>query len=97
MDSKTTLGLDGLPPLFYKQFWDKIGQDVTDAVLNGLNLGTIPENLNHTFLTLIPRVQSPKKVTNFKLINLSNVLHKLIAKVLANRLKSVLPELVLET
>lgn len=84
MDSEITPGPDGLPPLFYKQFWDKIGPDVTDVVLNALNLGNIPENLNHTFLTLIPKVQSPRKVTNFRLINLSNMLHKLIAKVLAN-------------
>lgn len=84
MDSKTTPRPDNLLALFYKQFWDKIGKDIIYAVLNALNLGIIPENLNHTFLTLIPKVQSPKKVTNFRPISLSNVLYKSIAKVLAN-------------
>lgn len=84
MDSKTTSRPDSLLALFYKQFWDKIGKDIIDAVLNALNLGIIPKNLNHTFLTLIPKVQSPRKVTNFRLISLSNVLYKSIAKVLAN-------------
>ena len=29
MDASTAPGLDGLPPLFYKQFWGKIGREVT--------------------------------------------------------------------
>ena len=62
-----------------------------------LNSGTIPISLNHTFISLIPKIQSPKKVSNFRPINLSNVLYKLIAKVLANHLKSLLPNLVSET
>lgn len=66
-------------------------------MLNALNSGTIPENLNHTFLTLISKVQSPRKVTDFKLMNLSNVLYKLIAKVLVNRLKPILLDLVSKT
>lgn len=66
-------------------------------MLNALNSGTIPENLNHTFLILISKVQSPRKVTDFKLMNLSNVLNKLIAKVLVNRLKPILLDLVSKT
>lgn len=97
MDSETTPGLDGLPPLFYKQFWNKIGKEVSKAVLKALNSGAIPKNLNHTFLTLIPKIQSPKEVVDFRPIRLSNVLYKLIAKVLANRLKPLFPTLISET
>ena len=91
------LGPEGLPPLFYKQFWDKIGWEVSKAVLVVLNSGTIPANLNHTFISLIPNIQSPRKVSDFQPINLSNILYKLIAKVLTNHLKSLLPNLVSET
>ena len=66
MESGTTPGPDGLPPLFYKQFWSKVGQEVTEAIFAVLNLGTIPNNLNHTFLTLIPEVQSPRMVSDFR-------------------------------
>ena len=97
MDANTAPGSDGLPPLFYKQFWGKIGQEVTKAVLSVLNIGNIPTNLNHTFITLIPKVQSPVKVSEFRPISLSNVLYKLIAEVLANRLKPLLPKLISET
>ena len=97
MDVDMAPSTDGLPPLFYKQFWDKVGREVTEAVLSALNTGTIPKAINHTFLTLIPKIQSPRKVTDFRPISLSNVLYKLIAKVLANRLKPRLPQLISET
>ena len=97
MDADTTPGPDGLPPLFYKQFCDKVGGEVTEAVLSALNSGTIPKTINHTFLTLIPKIQSPRKVTDFRPISLSNVLYKLIVKVLANRMKPLLPQIISET
>ena len=97
MDANTAPGPDGLSPLFYKQFWGKIGWEVTEAVLSVLNIGTIPSNLNHTFITLIPKIQSPRKVSEYRPISLSNVLYKLIAKVLANCLKPLLPKLISKT
>ena len=56
MESSTAPSPDGLQPLFYKQFRTKVGVEVTDAVLSMLNSSTIPNNLNHTHLTLIPKV-----------------------------------------
>lgn len=97
MESSIAPGPNGLLPLFYKQFWTKVGAEVTDAVLFVLNSGTIPNNLNQIHLTLIPKVQSPRQVTDFKPISLSNVLYKLIAKVFANRLNSLLPKIISET
>ena len=34
-------GPDGLPPLFYQKFWPSIGEDVSKAVLNCLNSGSL--------------------------------------------------------
>ncbi|KAK7837690.1 hypothetical protein CFP56_020890 [Quercus suber] len=97
MKPDTAPGPDGLPPLFYKNFWDKVGGEVSEAVLSMLNSGTLPPNLNHTFISLIPKIKSPRKVTEFRPISLCNVLYKLIAKVLANRLKPMLPRLISES
>ena len=65
MESNIALGSDGLLPLFYKQFWDKVGSKVSNAVLSILNSGILPDILNHTFLTLIPKVKSGCRVTDF--------------------------------
>lgn len=40
-------------------------------------------------ITLIPKVKSPTKVSESRPISLCNVLYKIIAKVLANRLKPI--------
>ena len=70
---------------------------MTDVVLDCLNIGKIPTGLNHTFLTLIPKVKSPEKVSNFRSIALCNILYKLISKVPANRLKKILPLVISES
>ena len=50
---------DGLPPIFFQHYWDKIGGDVVKAVLTWLNSGTICPSFNHTYITLIPKVKFP--------------------------------------
>ena len=80
-------GPDGMPPLFYQHFWSTINQDVTSSILSWLNSGTIPTNLNHTFITLVPKLHSPEFPHQFHPISLCNVLYKIYSKVLANRLK----------
>ena len=97
MKANTAPEPDGFPPLFYKQYWSKIGAEVLDAVIGVLNSGILPHELSHTFLTLIPKIKSPRRVGDFRPISLTNVLYKLIAKVLANHLKKFLPQLISET
>jgi hypothetical protein len=90
-------GPDGLPPIFYQKYWQLIGKDVTTAVLTCLNSGKILKAINHTYITLIPKVQNPEEVMEFCPISLCNVIYKLISKILANRLKILLPTIVSES
>ena len=97
MKPLTTLGLDGMPPFFYKSYWNIVGSDVIDATLSVLNSGIMPPNINHTFITLIPKKKSPTSPKDFYPISLYNVMYKIISKTIANRLKNILPKLVSET
>ena len=89
-------GPDGMSLIFYQHYWKKIGNEVIEAVLFCLNTSKIPSGLNHTYLTLIPKVKCPVKVVDFRPIALCNVLYKIISKVLANRLKNILPRIISE-
>jgi hypothetical protein len=66
-------------------------------VVDILNSRKIQENLNLMHIALIPKVKSPRCVTEFRPISLYNVLYKLISKVLANCLKKVLPHIIAHT
>ena len=87
---------DGMPPLFYQNYWDLIGNDITQVVLLFLNSATLPPHLNHTFITLVPKVSNPEVASDFRPISLCNVLYKIFSKVLANKLKSILPQIITE-
>jgi hypothetical protein len=63
-------------------------------VLHFLNGARMEENTNATFIALIHKKTAPRCVTDFRPISLCNVSYKIIAKVLANRLKSILPHII---
>lgn len=50
--------------------------------------------LNFTALVLIPKGQNQKTHVDFRPINLCNTIYKIYSKVLSNRLRQVLPQLI---
>jgi hypothetical protein len=87
-------GPDGLHAVFYKKFWNICGEDITKEVRPALNSSTIPEGWNDTTVVIIPKVNDPELVTQFRPISLCNVIYKIISKMLAGRLKEILPEII---
>ena len=71
--------------------------DITQAVLSCLNSSSILKSINHTFITLIPKVKNPERVSEFRPISLCNVIYKIVSKVIANRLKPYLNSIISET
>jgi hypothetical protein len=87
-------GPDGLHAIFFKRFWNMLGEDLENEVLEAINSAIIPEGWNETTIVMIPKVETPEKVTQFRPISLCNVVYEVISKILANRLKKVLPDIV---
>ena len=83
-------GLDGMSPIFYQKYWDIVGVSVSNCVLQALNTGVMPRDINDTYICLVLKIKNPQKITDYRPISLCNVIYKLILKVLANRLKKIL-------
>lgn len=65
-------GPDGFYALFYHKFWPIIGQDVTKAVLLILNGQGDISTWKSTIITLIPKIQEPTSMKDFRPISLCN-------------------------
>ena len=70
--------------------------DISQAVLSSLNSGSLLKSINHTFITIIPKVQNPERVNDFRPTSLCNVIYKIVSKVIANRLKPFLNSIISE-
>ncbi|CAM8986651.1 unnamed protein product [Rhodiola kirilowii] len=87
-------GLDGLSALFYQSNWETVGGDVTKEVLKCLNKGILNPAINETLIVLILKVSKVERVDDLPPISLCKVLMKIITKALANRLKTILPNII---
>ena len=52
--------------------------------------GKFEKSLNATFIALVPKKNGASNIRDFRLISLVGSVYKILAKVLANRLKEVL-------
>ncbi|KAL5565121.1 hypothetical protein UlMin_028285 [Ulmus minor] len=89
-------GFDGMSALFFQKYWQFVGQDVIRTCLGLLNSSCNMGMLNKTIISLIPKVDRPKTMKDFRPISLCSVLYKIISKCLANRLKVFLDDLISE-
>jgi hypothetical protein len=88
---------DGMSAIFFQTYWHIVGHDFTSAILDFLNSGNMLRCVNFTHIVMIPKTKFPESITQFRPISLCNVIYKTISKVLANRLKVILPSIISES
>ncbi|KAF7830391.1 ribonuclease H [Senna tora] len=92
--------LDGAPGpygynvRFYRKFWDIVKLDVQAMLNSFFQSANMDPILNKSYITLIPKVTGPQNFKDFRPISLANVSYKLASKVLCNRLKSFLLDII---
>lgn len=65
MGSLKAPGSDGFPGLFYQKYWHIVGEDVFNAAKNFFDEGYLLKEMNHTNVTLIPKVANPESMSHF--------------------------------
>jgi hypothetical protein len=84
-------GPDGFTTDFFHSCWPMLREEVWQLVEESRSSGKVLPALNATFLTLIPKEERVTNPKNFRPIALCNVIYKIISKVIALRLKPILP------
>ena len=87
-------GPDGLLAAFFQKHWQIVGEGLTKTCLHILNEQGTLNSLNHTFIALIPKVEKPRKVMEFRPISICNVVYRIVAKTITNRLKPILNHII---
>jgi hypothetical protein len=85
---------DGFTVEFFKACWEVVKHNVYRVVEDSRRSTSILKSLNATMITLIPKENEARTPEHYIPIALCNVVYKIISKVIANRLKSLLPTLI---
>lgn len=83
-------GPDGLHPYFYQKYWAQVKSQVIGFCKDIFNTKQIPQELNKTYLCLIPKTKQPSQITQYRPISLCNTLYKLITKIIVKQIKPLL-------
>ncbi|KAL5704963.1 hypothetical protein ACHQM5_023319 [Ranunculus cassubicifolius] len=87
-------GPDGFSAYFFKKNWDVIQEDFCLAVLNFFRTGKMLRCVNTTNICLVPKKEYPSSLAYYRLIACTNVIYKVIVKVMVNRLKNIFPDII---
>ncbi|XP_038979184.1 uncharacterized protein LOC120109519 [Phoenix dactylifera] len=87
-------GPDGFPPIFFRRYWHIVKQEVTATVQQFFVSTAMPVEWRRTFITLIPKRQDLVEPSHYKPISLCTPLYKVVARVLVQRMRGILPRLI---
>ncbi|KAA3471346.1 reverse transcriptase [Gossypium australe] len=96
MPALKALGIDGFAAIFFQRYWHIVGTDIVGYCLDILNGQKEVSDLNKTRIVLIPKLDKPKNMTHFLPISLCNVIYKIIAKAMVNRMSDILGDCINE-
>ena len=96
MENDKSPGIDGIPVEFYKELFDILKKDLQNIFNKVLfNLETTPKTWNQAITTLIPKqTENLHSLKYCRPISLLSTDYKILTKILANRLKQIMPQVI---
>ena len=79
--------LDGLQASFFQKFLLIVGESVREEIEKVFIKRKVPEYLNKTHIVLIPKIQDPETIGNYRPISLYNSVYKIITKITVARIR----------
>ncbi|GMP82792.1 hypothetical protein CsSME_00036950 [Camellia sinensis var. sinensis] len=93
-DGNKTVGPDGFNLACFQKCWKVFKLEVMQFFKEFHDYGKLVSGVNNSFITLIPKVDCPISISDYRPISLIGSIYKILAKVLANRLKKVVPKVI---
>ncbi|XP_019265849.1 PREDICTED: uncharacterized protein LOC109243378 [Nicotiana attenuata] len=94
MSPTSAAGPDGMNGKFYQACWDIIKTDLLNVVLDFFGGSSMPKYMTNACIVMLPKVEFPNSLTEFRPISLSNFINKVISKVISSRLAPILPRVI---
>lgn len=94
MPSNKSPGPYGYNAEFFKSTWEIIDAEFVVPIQAFFVKGFVPKRINSTILALIPKKTYATEMRDYRPISCCNVVYKVISKLLANRLKLILPQFI---
>ncbi|XP_043697156.1 uncharacterized protein LOC122647928 [Telopea speciosissima] len=94
MKNSKAPGPDGFGAGFFKHSWEVVGEELTLAVKWFFSKSILPDSINATFISLIPKTEDVTSFAGYRPIALCNLFYKIITKILSNRLQGVVGKVV---
>ena len=91
MSTGKSPGADGFPVEFYRRFWGLLGQDLVDILNFSFTHGSLSDSQRRGIIRLLYKKDDPLELKHWRSISLLNTDYKICTKVLANRLRKVIP------
>ncbi|MCH84332.1 RNA-directed DNA polymerase (Reverse transcriptase), partial [Trifolium medium] len=90
MKSYKAPGPDGFQPIFFKLFWQDVGDDMWKFVKSAFENGRYDKKICETLVVLLPKGDTQTSFKDFRPISLCNVTYKLVSKIIVSRLRPFL-------
>ena len=87
-------GVDGIVSEFYIHFWYLIKDELTNVIKYIFLSNTLAPSQQRAMLTLLYKKGEREDISNWRPISLLNVDYKIVTKILAERLKPLLPKII---
>ncbi|GLT63476.1 hypothetical protein SLA2020_360390 [Shorea laevis] len=87
-------GPDGLHAAFFQKFWSVLKDKLCTEIRNIFNSGVMPDSWSASLIALIPKINKPESISQYRPIGLCNVSYKVVTKIIVLRLKKLMGDLI---
>jgi hypothetical protein len=89
-------GPDGFGAFFFQHYWDIVSKEVINAVLEFFTTSWILPGFNSNIIALLPKSPHSSSIDQYRPIAMANFKFKIISKIIADRLATIMPSIVSE-